>query len=67
MVYYSWKMIPVKIWYKTHNGGLLAIIEAFKTWQHYLESCKYEVLMLIDYNNFRRFIDMKNLSSKQVC
>ena len=31
------KMIPTETRYKTHNGGLLAIVEAFKTWKHYLE------------------------------
>ena len=25
------KMIPAKTWYETHNGKLLAIVEAFKT------------------------------------
>ena len=28
---FSRKMIPVKTWYKTHNGKLLAIVKAFKT------------------------------------
>ena len=29
------KIIPVETWYKIHNGKLLAIIKAFKTWRHY--------------------------------
>ena len=58
------KMIPAKTWYKTHNGKLLAINEAFKTWWHYLESCKYEVLIFTDYINLCRFINMKSLSSR---
>ena len=45
---------------------LLAIIEAFKTWRHYLEGRKHKVLVLIDYNNLRRFIDTRSLSSCQV-
>ena len=61
------KMIPAEIWYKTHDGKLLAIIKVFKTWRHYLEECKYKVLVLTDYNNFCSFIDTKSLSSKQVC
>ena len=59
-------MISAKTWYKIHNGKLLAIVKAFKTWRHYLEGCKYEVLVFIDYNNLRCFMDTKNLSSKQV-
>ncbi len=59
-------MIPAETWYKTHNGELLAIVEAFKTWRHYLKSCKHEVLVLTDYNNLQRFMDKKSLSFKQV-
>ena len=31
------KMILAKTRYETHDGELLAIVEAFKTWMHYLE------------------------------
>ena len=60
-------MIPAETQYKTHNGELLAIIEAFKIWRYYLEGCKHEVLVLINHNNLRRFMDTKSLSSRQVC
>ena len=59
-------MIFAKTWYRIYNRELFAIIEKFKTWRHYLESCKYEVLMLTDHNNFKRFMDTKNLSFRQV-
>ena len=59
-------MIPAETRYKTHDAELLAIVEAFKTWRHYLEGCKHEVLVLTDYNNLQRFIDTKSLSSRQV-
>ena len=59
-------MILIETSYKTHNGELLAIIEAFKIWKHYLESCKYKVLVLIENNNVCQFIDTKNLSFYQV-
>ena len=60
------KIIPAETQYETHNGELLAIIEVFKTWCHYLEGCKHEVLILTDYNNFHHFMDTKSLSSQQV-
>ena len=66
VAYFSRKMIPAETRYKTHNGKLLAIVEAFKTWRHYLEGCKHEVVVLTDHNNLRRFMDTKSLSSKQV-
>ena len=59
-------MIPIETWYKTHNAEFLAIVEAFKTWHHYLESFKHKVLVLTNQNNLRRFIDTKSLSSRQV-
>ena len=59
-------MILAKRRYKTHDAELLAIIEAFKNWRHYLESCQYKVLVLTDHNNLRRFMNTKSLSSCQV-
>lgn len=59
-------MIPPEIRYKTHNNKLLAIVEAFKIWKNYLKSCKYKVFILTEYNKLYCFIDMKNLSSRQV-
>ena len=63
---FSRKMIPAETWYETHDAELLAIIETFKTWRHYLEGCKHEVLVLTNHNNLWQFINMKNLSSRQV-
>ena len=66
VAYFSRKMIPAETRYETHDGELLAIVEAFKTWRHYLEGCKHEVLILTDHNNFCCFMDTKSLSSRQV-
>ena len=55
-------MIPAETQYETHDGKFLTIVEAFKTWRHYLESCKHKVLIFIDYNNLRSFMDTKSLS-----
>ena len=59
-------MIPAKTQYKTYEGELLAIVEAFKTWRHYLEGCKHKVLILINHNNLCCFMDMKSLTFRQV-
>ena len=66
VAYFSRKILPAETQYETHDGELLAIIEAFKTWLHYLEGCKYEVFVLTDHNNLHRFMDTKSLSSRQV-
>ena len=67
VAYYLQKMIPAEIRYKIHDGELLAIVKAFKTWKHYLEGCKHKIFVLTDHNNIWRFMDTKNLSSCQVC
>ena len=54
IAFFSRRMIPAETQYKTHNGKLLAIVEAFKTWHHYLKGCKHEVFVFTDYNNLRR-------------
>ena len=66
VAFFSRKMILTETQYETHNSELLAIVKIFKTWKHYLKGCKYEVFMLTDHNNLQRFMDTKNLSSRQV-
>lgn len=51
----------------TSRNSILTIIETFKTWRYYLKDSKYKILVFTYYNNLRRFIDTKNLSSRQVC
>ena len=60
VAFFSRKMIPAETRYETHDGELLAIVEAFKTWRHYLEGCKHKVLVFTDHNNLRRFMDTKS-------
>ena len=64
--YFSRKMIPAKIGYQSHDTKLLAIFKVFKTWRHYLENCKYKILVLTNYNNLYQFMNIKILSSCQV-
>ena len=66
VAFFSRKMIPTETRYEIYNRELLAIVESFKTWKHYLEGCKYKVLVLTDYNNLQRFMDTKSLSFKQI-
>ena len=66
MAYFAHKIITAKTQYKTYDGEFLAIVEAFKTWRHYLEDCKYKILVFTDHNYLCRFIDTKNPSSRQV-
>lgn len=62
VAFFSQKMIPAETRYKMYDQELLAIVEAFKTWRHYLKSCNYKVFVLTDYNNLRCFMNTKSLS-----
>ena len=66
VAFFSRKMIPAETRYETHDGELLAIVEAFKTWRHYLKGSQHEVLVFTNHNNLRQFMETKSLSSKQV-
>ena len=65
--FYLQKMISAETWYKTHDGELLAIVEAFKIWRHYIKGYKYKVHVFNNHNNLRHFMDTKSLNSRQVC
>ena len=66
VVFFFCKMIPIETRYKTYNGELLAIVKVFKTWKHYLKSSQHKLLMFTNHNNLCWFMDIKNLSSRQV-
>jgi len=52
--------------YDTYDKELLAIFEAFKIWQHYLEGLAYPINVVIDYKNFEYFSTTKVLTQRQV-
>ena len=59
-------MILVETQYETYDGELLASVKMFKIWRHYLEGCKHKVFVFTDHKNLCYFMDMKNISSRQV-
>ena len=66
VAFFSRKIILAETRYGTHDGEILAIVEAFKTGKHYLQGTQHEVFVLTNYNNLHRFINTKSLSSRQV-
>lgn len=56
-------MIFIESHYKTHNGKQSAIISVLKTWHYNLEGYNHKIFILIDYNNFYQFLDIKSLKS----
>lgn len=49
-----------------HDAELLAIVDDFKTWRHYFEGVAHSILVLIDYNNLKKFMETICLSNRQI-
>lgn len=45
--------------YEAYDGELLAIVEVFKYWQHYLKGSRYPVVVKSDHANLQTFIELK--------
>ncbi|SLM35363.1 Reverse transcriptase domain [Lasallia pustulata] len=64
--YFSRKMIPAERKYETHDGELLAIVESFRQWRHYLEGSTHLVEVLSDHSSLRSFMTTHKLSRRQL-
>ena len=51
--------------YDTHDKELLAIFEAFKIWQYYLEGLAYPIDIVTDHKNLEYFSTTKVLTGRQ--
>ncbi len=51
VAFQSYKLTGAKQYYTTHDSELLAIVEYFKKWRHYLKGLHYVIEVLIDHNN----------------
>ena len=65
VAFYSRKMIPAERNYETHDQELLAIVDCFKHWRHYLEGSSEPVEVLTDHNNLKGFMNVQVLSGRQ--
>ena len=67
IAFWSRKMTDIETRYEAHDGELLAIVEVFKHWRHYLEGSRYPVVVKSDHANLRAFMDpkMKRLNGRQ--
>lgn len=59
-------MLPFEQNYKIYYAELLAIVEDFKTWRHYLKAATHSILVLIAHNNLKNFEKITHLSSQQI-
>ncbi len=59
-------MIDVERNYEIHDAELLAIVENFRHWRHYLEQPYHTLEVLTDHSNLRAFMSTHKLTGKQV-
>jgi transposase InsO family protein len=65
IAFWSRKLQPAERNYTTHDQELLAIVDCFKEWRHYLEGSQHTTQVLTDHNNLRYFMNAKYLEQRQ--
>ena len=63
--FYSWTLTALELNYDTHDKELLAIVEAFQTWRHYLKGSATLVDIVMDHKNLEYFSTLKVLTCWQ--
>ena len=65
ITFWSRKRIPAECNYDIHDREMLAIVECFKHWRHYLEGSKHPVHVRSDHKNLETFMSTKILNRRQ--
>src|SRR6266436_3199695 len=65
VAFYSHTLQSTKWNYDTHDGELLVIYEAFKSWCHYLEGSAKTIDTVTDHKNLEYFTTTKKLTRRQ--
>ena len=66
VAFYSKKLSGPALNYPIHDKELMAIIEAFKEWKHYLSGTTETVKVYTDHKNLTSFTTTKELNKRQV-
>jgi hypothetical protein len=65
VAFWSRKCIPAECNYDIHDREMLAIVECFKHWRHYLEGSLHPVHVRSDHKNLETFMTTKILNRRQ--
>ena len=65
VAFFSKKFHGPELNYPIHDKELMAIIEAFKEWKHYLSGTTHEVKVYTDHKNLTYFTTTKELNQRQ--
>jgi len=66
VAFHSQTFSALELNYNIHDKELLAIFEAFKIWQHYLERSTSPIDIVTDHKNLEYFSTTKILTYQQV-
>jgi len=65
VTFYSYTFTIAELNYDIYDKELLAIFEAFKIWQHYLEGLAYPINIVMNHKNIEYFSTTKMLTQRQ--
>jgi hypothetical protein len=65
IAFFSRQFKGAELSYSTPDKELIAIVECFKHWRHYLEGSKYLIEVWSDYINLQGFIKQPRINGRQ--
>ena len=65
VAFHSQKFEAAEINYEIHDKELLAIVDSFQQWHHFLEGSSQQILVYIDHKNLQYFQSARVLSRRQ--
>ena len=66
VAFFSKKLSGPQLNYQIHDKELMAIIEAFHEWKHYLSGTTYQIKVYTDHKNLASFTTKKELNKRQI-
>ena len=66
IAFYSRKMIFAEQNYEIHDQKLLIIVICFKNWRHCFKNNYHFIKILINHNNFKKFMNIQILNNRQI-
>ena len=65
VAFLSRKLTPPKLNYEIHDKEMLAIVQAFKEWRHYLKGAASQTTVFTDHRSLEYFTTSKQLNRRQ--
>ncbi|TQV90159.1 pol protein [Cordyceps javanica] len=66
VAFFSQKLYGPELNYGIYDKELMAIIQCFKEWRHYLVGAKHKIKVYTDHKNLTSFLTTKDLNKRQI-